>query len=120
MSVCKLHVASIDPDLAKKHRTPSSGLSCLVEANGGLANVEEDEMLALMRHKSLKVAADDAVPGRAVLAVEVHLWSRARVRMPLNLPKHSLNRKQFFEESFPCLNSRDGAQAAPTQQESIP
>ena len=38
-----------------------------------LTQVEVDEMLGLVGHEAAKVAADDAVPGRVVLLVELLL-----------------------------------------------
>lgn len=46
----------------------------LVQAHGALAHVEKDEVLRLVRHEGAEVAAHNAVPRGAVLAVEMQLY----------------------------------------------
>jgi len=51
----------------------------LEEEDGNLAEVEVDKVLCFMRHVAAKVAADDAVPCRVILLVELLLDVRRNV-----------------------------------------
>lgn len=47
-----------------------TALAGFIQAYGGLSDIEEYEVLGLVRHECAEVAPDDAVPGRAVLLIE--------------------------------------------------
>jgi hypothetical protein len=52
----------------KEHQSTS-----LVQADGGLAYVEEDKVFRLMSHKSSEIAPDNAMPRRAILLIKKSL-----------------------------------------------
>jgi len=57
------------PHLAVPGLVFPAPLASLVEADGNLADVEEDKVLGLVRDEALEIRADDAMPRRAVLHV---------------------------------------------------
>ena len=62
-------------------------LTRLEKQNGYLSEIEVDEMLGLVRHVAAEVAADDAMPGRVVLLVELLLDVGSDVLLDVELLK---------------------------------
>lgn len=58
---------------------PVSALTALEQQDGHLTQVEVDKVACLVRHVRAEVSADDAVPGRVVLLVELFLDVRGDI-----------------------------------------